>query len=114
MPALLKSVADALYPASEEPISGRDGKSHSMTDDKFVNRLIQFLSEALPTAAGEVIQAELGEFGRRLDALNELSSKGVHATVTQAEVDLCIVRTYLFAGDLMRVREGVSAALESV
>ena len=110
----LKSVADALYPARDEPVIGTDGKAHPMTDDKFVNRLVQFVSEALPNAAGEVLEAELSDFGRRLDALNELSSEGVHAKVTQTEVDVCIIRTYLFVGDLMRIREGVSAALQPI
>jgi hypothetical protein len=111
---VLKSLADALCPARDEPATGTDGKAHLMTDDKFVNRLVHFISEALPNAAGELLQAELADFGRRLDALNELSSKGVHAKVTQAEVDLCLIRTYLFAGDLMRVREGTSAALRPI
>lgn len=111
---VLNSVADALYPARDEPVIGRDGKEHPMTDDKFVNRLVQFVCEALPSAAGQVIEAELDDFGRRLDALNDLSSKGVHAKVTQAEVDLCLIRTYLFVGDLMRLAKGTSAALQSV
>jgi hypothetical protein len=34
--------------------------------------------------------------------------------VTQAEVDLCLIRTYLFAGDLMTLREGTSAALQPI
>ena len=109
---VLKSMADAIYPARSEPVMPTDGELHALTDDKFINRLIQFLSEALPATAGEVIQADLASFGTRLDSLNELASKGVHASVTQAEVDLCIVRTYIFAGDLLRVMDGASAALK--
>jgi hypothetical protein len=109
---VLKSLADALYPAVDEPVIGTDGKPHDLTDDKFINRLVEFISGALSGAAANVLEAELADFGNRLDALNELASKGVHAKVTQADVDVCVIRTYLFVGDLMRLREGTSAALQ--
>jgi hypothetical protein len=109
---VLKSLADALYPATDALVPGADGKSRPMTDDRFVSRLIQFVTDAAPGKTGQVMTAEIQDFGTRLAALNELSSKGVHSKVTQAEVDLSLIRTYLIAGDLLRLREGSSAALQ--
>lgn len=109
---VLKSLADLLYPATDTEIVGSDGNARAMTDDKFVNRLIQYVIDAAPGASSGVITADIEDFGRRLSALNELASKGVHAQVTQTEVDVCLIRTYLIAGDLLRLRAGSSAALQ--
>jgi hypothetical protein len=50
----------------------------------------------------------------RFDALNELASKGVHATVTAYEVDTCVVQTCLVVADTLRIRERAQAASEPV
>ena len=87
---ILKSVADAIYPPVATPVIGADGKPHSLTDDKYKNRMQQFMSEAIGTHGSvEVIEATIQDLVARLDALDALASKGVHATVTASEVDLC-------------------------
>lgn len=104
----LKSLADALYPASVEPVVGLDGKDHEVTDDKFMNRLIQFASNrsrSLGAAERAVLLAQIPHLGQMLDGLNELASKGVHGSTTDAEVDHCIIQTYLLIGDLLRLAE---------
>ena len=35
-----------------------------------------------------------------------MTNKGVHAQVTQAEVDTCVMQTYLLAGEVLQVLEG--------
>jgi hypothetical protein len=37
-----------------------------------------------------------------------LTNKGVHANVTQAEVDTCVMQTYLLAGEILRIFEDTS------
>ncbi|WP_433687593.1 hypothetical protein ACQP0I_00125 [Micromonospora carbonacea] len=106
---ILKSVADSLYPASSEPIRGRDGRERILTDAQYINRLIQFVSEKIGKHRdGAVIQATLDTLGSRLKALDALASKGVHAEVTADEVDTCVIQTYLAMGDILRVNAGTS------
>lgn len=103
---VLKTIADELYPATAEPVIGDDGRARVLGDDKFVNRLLQFVSEKVGKHEnGAVVQAALKDVGTRLTALNDLASKGVHAKVTAYEVDTCVVQTYLVVADVLRIRE---------
>ena len=102
---VLKSLADALYPATDVAITGGDGKVREMTDDKYRNRLWQYVAEQQASSTSrQLVQAIVEEVGRRVDLLNELSSKGVHDQVTREEVDQCVLQTYLLAGELFRLR----------
>lgn len=103
---VLKTLADELYPASSEPVAGADGKSRELNDAMYVNRLLQYVAEAISKHEnGGVVQATIKDLGTRLSALNELASKGVHADVTTYEVDTCVVQTYLVVADVLRIRE---------
>jgi hypothetical protein len=104
---ILVSLADSLYPANGQSIRGSDNVERTMSEDKYLNRLWQFVTDNLPhESSRRLTQASLAEIGDRLDIVNDLASKGVHADVTAAEVDQCIVQTYLLAGDLLRLRPG--------
>lgn len=107
---VLKALADAIFAPTSEKKVGNDGISRSLTDDKYINRLLQAVSETLGEHGhGEVLQGALTDLGSRLRALNDLSSKGVHASVTAAEVDTCVIQTYLVVGDVLRIVDGTSA-----
>lgn len=109
---VLKSLADALLPATNDLLEGADGVERRMTDDKFVVRLCQFVTEALRGALRDLLVQQVREIAQRLDALNALSSKGVHADVSADEVDRCLIHTYLLAGDLLRLADGDSGVLD--
>jgi hypothetical protein len=103
---VLKTLADELYPARSEPVTGADGKPHVLHDAAFVNRLLQYVTETVGKHEnGAVVQATLKDVDTRLSALNDLASKGVHAYATTYEVDTCVVQTYLVVADVLRIRE---------
>lgn len=103
---VLKTIADELYPSSSAPVTGIDGKDRVLGDDKFMNRLLQFVIETIGKHEnGAAVQAAVEDVGARLTALNDLASKGVHAEVTIYEVDTCVVQTYLVVADVLRIRE---------
>jgi hypothetical protein len=107
----LKSMADRLYPARTAPVKGLDGVERVLTDDKFIARLWQFIGEAAQhSASRKLLQSETEELGRRIDRLNELSSKGVHDQVDEFEVQQCVLSTYAVIGALVRLKTGESAA----
>lgn len=111
---VLKTLADELYPARLEPVTGADGKTRTLNDGMFVNRLLQYVVETLGKHEnGAVVQAALEDVAARLDALNALASKGVHADVTTYEVDTCVVQTYLVVADVLRIRERAASADDS-
>lgn len=92
----LKALADALYP----PSLPKDG--HDLTDAAYKNRLIQFVKESISSGSQRaVLLADLETVIARVDALNDLVSKGVHDRTQSEEVDIAIVQTYVFAGELL-------------
>lgn len=105
---VLKTLADAVYPATDVAERGIDGVERKMSDDKFIGRLCQFATErGRGKASRSLLATQIGELARKLDALNSLASKGVHASVTQIEVDQCLIHTYLIAGDILRIEADV-------
>jgi hypothetical protein len=106
---VLKSLADALYPAGP-PAVGADGKPHAMTDDKIVNRLSQFVTEhRIGSVSGTVLIDEINRVSAQLRNLNNLASKGVHAKPSTQEVEQCLIQVYITVGDLLRLHDGISA-----
>jgi hypothetical protein len=109
---MIKSLADALYPATGEEIVGSDGLSRKMTDDAYKNRLLKYVQDKVGRhKSGAVLQAVIGDLGNRLSALDALASKGVHANPSLEEANTCVLQTYLLAGDLLAIAEGTSVHL---
>lgn len=107
---ILKSVADKLYPARTDPIMGVDGKPRLLTDELYKARLWQFVTEKVKgSTAGKVVLAQIEDIGNRIDKIYDLASKGVHADVSEVEVNQCVIQTYLLIGDLLRLNDETSA-----
>jgi hypothetical protein len=112
---MIKSLADHLYPASNDAIVGADGVTRKMSDDQYRNRLLEYVRQTLGKhGQGEVMQRTLDSLGARLKSLDALASKGVHDEVSAAEAETCVVWTYLLAADLLRLADGTSALLVDV
>jgi len=108
----LHSLADRVYPARKEPVEGRDGKERILTDQMFVSRLWQYVGESKANASSVgILQDEIDDLGKRIDRLNDLSSKGVHANVNEFEVNLTVLNTYSVVAAILRLRDHTSAAL---
>lgn len=109
---VLKAIADAVYPAREEPVVGFDGKPRKVGDDQYINRLLQFAIERSGSrSANDLLQAGLDALGRRLQAVNALASRGVHANVPLEEANSCFTQTYLLAAEILRIRDNTSVRL---
>lgn len=102
---MLRSVADVVFPPRDDPIIGRDGKPHAAGADQYLARLWAFLdTQTGPGGAGRrLTTAALDDVGNPVERLNDLANKGVHAEVTQAEVDLCVLHSFLLAGEVLHL-----------
>ena len=99
-------MADALYPATSEATIGADGRERKLTDAKYVSRLLQYVHEsAQGRTVAELIVAQMDALAAKLEALNDVASKGVHATVSDFEVDHCVIETYLTLGGILRLAD---------
>ncbi|PPJ35814.1 hypothetical protein C5E45_23680 [Nocardia nova] len=110
---MIKSLADALYPASGEMAAGADNVERKMSEDAYKNRLLQYVGEQVGKHKnGAVLQAVIAELGSRLTALDALASKGVHANPSIDEARTCVAQTYLLAADLLSIAEGSSYLMQ--
>ncbi len=102
---MLRSVADVVFPPSDNPVRGRDGKEHQVGPDQYLARLWAFLDSQIGPGqtARRLTAAALQDIGGRVERLNNLASKGVHEEVTQEEVDLCVLHSFLLAGEVLRL-----------
>jgi hypothetical protein len=109
---VMKTLADFLFPVGTTPHVTIESK-HELTDDKYVNRLWQFVTDKV---GGGGLTRLLGDrirsLGTRLDHVYELDSKGVHARVKEDEAQQAFIETYLCVGDLMHIFNGNSALVE--
>ena len=104
---ILESVADVVYPPRIEPVVDAGGKSRDVGQENYVNRLWMFVADSMSgSTRSKVLLATLQDFGTRIDKVYALTNKGVHADVAQAEVDTCVMQTYVLAGEILRVFEG--------
>jgi hypothetical protein len=86
-----------------------------MTDDKYINRLINWISiqPALGKTLKDVVTVDLEDFGKRIDALDDAGHKGAHAEVSQYEASRSITGAYLLIGDILNLwAEVISASAE--
>lgn len=110
---MIKSLADALFPATDAVETGIDGVARKMSDDAYKNRLLQYVQERVGKhKSGAVLQAVIADLDKRLKALDALSSKGVHAETSISEAQTCVLQTYLLAGDLLSIAEGSAMVLD--
>lgn len=102
----MNRLADHLFPAKEKPVVCSDGKEHALGENKWRNRLIEWVSvrQRSTRYKGAVI-AEIKSFANKLEALADLASKGVHAEVETHEAKHCVVHTVLLVDELMQMRD---------
>jgi hypothetical protein len=104
---ILKAVADEVCPAQSDSVLGDDGKEHKLGEAQYLNRLRTFMKESTKrSTAARLVHVDMKDFGLRIEVLNDLASKGVHDQVSQEEVNLCVIHTYLFAGEVLELAAG--------
>lgn len=107
---IMKSLADALYPPSDKPIRCADNKERTLSDEKYINRLYQYVHEQTAhSRSSELLLADVELLGNKIEKLYDLTCKGAHAKISEFEINQCAIQTYLIAGDILRISENQSA-----
>ena len=93
----LKAVADYFYPPIAGEVTCTDGKQRLLGEEQYMNRLQEFLAARLArSTAKDLLQAELDHLAAFIRRLNEMASKGVHASATMEESKQGLVGLYFF------------------
>lgn len=105
--SILTLLADRVYPASKIPYKTRDGKPHSVTEDKYLNRLWAFIdSKATSKDDNNLLKVEIEMLGNNLDTLNERICKLEHDSKSQKiTAKMIAIKTYLLISDILRLME---------
>jgi len=98
---LLEGLADELFPASDEKVNGR-----VLKQTQYVNRLWAFMDKAIESDSNkDLAKAHIDLLGSWMEKTNKLTSKGVHASVTQIEATKTVFHTYLVIADILEYLE---------
>jgi hypothetical protein len=91
----IEQLADALFPAQDEPRKGRD-----MTSTNFKNRLWAFVDEVIPEGARDKAK-RLTSIGTRIDQIICEANKSLHAQVTREECEKLFVQLAVVTAELL-------------
>jgi len=94
---LLESLADKIYPPTDENIAGRTFKQ-----GQYLNRLWRFMDISIESKSNkEMAKTHVDYLGSWLSSEYALACKGVHAEVTQIEATKAVFHIYLMLSDLL-------------
>jgi len=100
--SILKLVADRIYPEKAEPFKSKNGKTHELTSDKYINRLLAFLDEKT-SEKDTLLKTELQLLGNNLDNLYEKMCSLEHDLKNEKYyANMVAIRTYLVISDILR------------
>jgi hypothetical protein len=95
-----------VYPPRAEPAVDSSGKTRKVGSENYINRLWMFVDASMSGSThSRLLLATLQDFGSRIDTAYSLTNRGVHDDVVQAEVDTCVMQTYLLVGEIIRIFE---------
>ncbi len=93
----VKAAADYFYPPTPDKVICADGKERVLGDDHYLNRLDEFIARRLTRSTSkDLLNAELNQLTIYVRRLNDMASKGVHASVTLEEARQGLVGLYFF------------------
>jgi len=102
---ILQDLADAVFPAQDEPRVVGEGKQRrtiALGPDNYVNRIACFAEDNEDSARSkDLIGSHLSFLGDRLDAVFYAAQKGSHDNVDRREAERYVVYTYMLVGDIL-------------
>ncbi len=97
---LLLSIADIIFPASDEDYIDKKGKKRKVGIENYKNRILAFFENSKSTSSINIFASELEYLAARLDAVYEKSCKGVHDDIDKREAKLTIISTYIIISEI--------------
>lgn len=93
----IKAAADYFYPPATEPITCSDGKVRNLDNERYLDRLHEYLvTHFQKSASEELLRAGFGQLAVFVRRLNDVASKGVHAVVSAQEAKQGLLGLYMF------------------
>ena len=104
----MKSAADYFFPSLPEPIVCADGKTRSLGEEQYLNRLEEFIARSLKKSTSrDLLRSELDYLSTFFRKLNDIASKGVHAAVAPHEAKQGLIGLYMFLFNIISHLQGM-------
>ena len=105
---LIEAVVDHCCPASDQPHISGDGTAHDIGTENIRNRILAYIE----TTGDRAFDSAIGDLSKRLERLDELLNKGVHATVSKKDMEFGLAQSYFLAGELLsRIQDSTDAQM---
>ncbi|MCE0488139.1 hypothetical protein [Ornithinimicrobium sediminis] len=110
---VLHALADAVCPPRSDRPKDASGVARDLTADKYRNRLMWFVYETCPrTTLRPLLDVDIKLMSDRLEAIDALSSKGVHDVVSAQEAEALASHVYLLAAEILNLHERYAGAVQ--
>ncbi len=109
---VIEAVADHMFPASDEKHVSSDGTLRDVGQGNYRNRILA-ATEGKTTILRS-FRSALNDLAARLDSLDALVNKGVHADVSEAEMQFGLAQTYLLVGEFLAYRDSLGIGHDKV
>ncbi|MDY4979188.1 MAG: helix-hairpin-helix domain-containing protein [Candidatus Onthovivens sp.] len=97
----IESLADVLYPATDEKINGR-----SLGQQNYINRIWAFMDKSIESTSNkEMAKAHVDYLGLWLQRTHKISNKGVHTDISKLEATKAVLHIYLILADILNYLE---------
>lgn len=98
---LLERLADALFPARHEKVDGRE-----VGQAQYRNRLWAYIRENIESRTQrEILLTTLADVGSRVDSLDTVANKGLHADLSATEVQRLLIALITLIYDILTLVE---------
>lgn len=106
---VIAEVANHVFPARDEPYVDAQGTRRQVGPSHYRNRIVAAVETAGSATHHRALAASVDEFAIRLERLDELTQKGVHARPTMEDLDFGVIQTYLVAGEVLALTQDGAA-----
>ncbi|MFI9605525.1 hypothetical protein ACIHCX_37950 [Streptomyces sp. NPDC052043] len=103
---ILEAAVDHVLPAQDEPSES----GHKLDQPAYRNRLFEFIKQASSSKSVAKVTVALGKgLHERFTAVDELTNKGVHASVALQAANLCALNTYVLCGEILLLKKQIDS-----
>lgn len=107
---ILEAVVDHVLPAQAEPSES----GHKLDQPSYRNRLFEFIKQVSNSGSAAKVTVALGKgLHERFVAIDELTNKGVHASIALQAANLCALNTYVLCGEILLLRQQADSRSET-
>jgi len=103
---ILKTFADSVFLPQKELYIYGDNKTLNVSEDKYINRIWVFIDKEVGSETRKkFLKSKVDDLGNRVEAIYDITNKGIHDEIDQLDVNMCVIDTYFLLGGLLQMKK---------